>query len=41
NAQPCRYVWSAKGEDILRKIQRAREVMAGTPVENVLSETEH
>ncbi|OSO03307.1 hypothetical protein BV356_03957 [Pseudomonas syringae pv. actinidiae] len=24
NAQPTRYVWSAKGEDILNKIQRAR-----------------
>ena len=24
NAQPKRYVWSAKGEKILRKIQRAR-----------------
>lgn len=41
NAQPCRYVWSGKGEDILRKIQRAREAMAGTMQENVLSETEH
>lgn len=27
NAQPKRYVWRAKGEDILRKIQRAREAM--------------
>ena len=25
NAQPIRYVWKAKGEDILNKIQRARE----------------
>ena len=41
NAQPCRYVWSAKGEDILRKIQRAREAMARENKENVLSETEH
>lgn len=41
NAQPCRYVWNAKGEDILRKIQRAREAMAETMKENVLSETEH
>lgn len=24
NAQPTRYVWSAKGEDILNKIQRPR-----------------
>ncbi|NCE88410.1 IS630 family transposase [Pseudomonas sp. Q1] len=28
NAQPTRYVWNAKGEDILNKIQRAREAMA-------------
>ncbi|MNH36733.1 hypothetical protein D3C79_975570 [compost metagenome] len=41
NAQPCRYVWSAKGEDILRKIQRAREAMARENKENVLSETGH
>lgn len=27
NAQPTRYVWNAKGEDILNKIQRAREAM--------------
>jgi len=27
NAQPTRYVWSAKGEDILNKIQRAREAV--------------
>ncbi|KPB31820.1 ISPsy25 [Pseudomonas savastanoi pv. phaseolicola] len=24
NAQPTRYVWNAKGEEILNKIQRAR-----------------
>ncbi|GFM80720.1 hypothetical protein PSCICN_14120 [Pseudomonas cichorii] len=41
NAQPCRYIWSAKGEDILRKIQRAREPMTGENEESVLSETEH
>lgn len=41
NAQPCRYVWSAKGEDTLRKIQSARDAMAGTLKENVLSETSH
>lgn len=35
NARPCRYVWSAKGEDILRKIQRAREAMARQSKENV------
>ena len=28
NAQPTRYVWNAKGEDTLNKIQRAREAMA-------------
>jgi transposase len=28
NAQPTRYAWNAKGEDILNKIQRARETMA-------------
>lgn len=41
NAQPCWYVWSAKSEDILRKIQRAREAMARENKENVLSETGH
>jgi len=25
NAQPTRYVWDANGEDILSKIQKARE----------------
>lgn len=28
NAQPTHYVWNAKGEDILKQIQRAREAMA-------------
>ena len=28
NAQRTRYVWNAKGEEILNKIQRAREAMA-------------
>lgn len=27
NAQPTSYVWNAKAEDILNKIQRAREAM--------------
>jgi hypothetical protein len=31
NAQPTRYVWSVKGEDILKKIQRARQAMASQP----------
>lgn len=41
NAQPSRYVWNAKGEDILRKIQRAREAMASQSKENIFSETVH
>ncbi|MDU8260361.1 IS630 family transposase, partial [Pseudomonas syringae pv. actinidiae] len=28
NAQPTRYVWNTKGEDILNKIQRARVAMS-------------
>lgn len=28
NQNPKRYVWKAKGEEILRKIQRAREILA-------------
>lgn len=28
NTQPTRYVWNAKGENILNKIQQAREAMA-------------
>ena len=27
NENPKRYVWKAKGEDILRKIQKARQAM--------------
>ncbi|MNC72669.1 hypothetical protein D3C75_1237550 [compost metagenome] len=27
SARPARYVWNAKGEEILRKIRRAREGM--------------
>ena len=27
NAQPTRYVWNAKGEEILNTIQRAREAL--------------
>ncbi len=27
NAKPTRYTWNAKGEDILRKIQRAKQVL--------------
>ena len=35
NAQPTRYVWNAKGEDILNKIQRAREAMGTQANERV------
>jgi len=38
NAQPCRYFRSAKGEDILHKVQRAKKAMNGTIKENDLSE---
>ena len=41
NAQPNLYVWNAKGEDILRKIQRAREAMTSQPKENVFSKPAH
>ncbi|KPZ15851.1 ISPsy25, transposase [Pseudomonas amygdali pv. ulmi] len=27
NAQPTRYVWNSKGEEILNKIQRGREAL--------------
>ncbi len=37
NALPSRYGWSAKGEEILSKIQRAREAMASQRKENVFS----
>ncbi|KPW51156.1 ISPsy25, transposase [Pseudomonas syringae pv. antirrhini] len=30
NAQPTRYVWNAKGEEILNKIHRAREALDAT-----------
>ncbi|NMZ99350.1 IS630 family transposase, partial [Pseudomonas lundensis] len=41
NAQPTRYVWSAKGEDILSKIQRAREALASQANGVNNSETAH
>lgn len=41
NAKPSLYVWNAKGEDILRKIQRAREAMTSQSKENAFSETAH
>lgn len=41
NAQLTRYAWHAKGEDILRKIQRARAALAAQHKGNVISETAH
>ncbi len=35
NANPQRYIWKAKGEDILRKIQKAREAQAKSVELNV------
>jgi hypothetical protein len=31
--QPTRYVWNAKGEEILSKIQRAREALETVQIE--------
>src|SRR6201984_1883442 len=39
NANPRRYVWKAKGEDILRKIDAARRALAAQ--RNLISETSH
>src|ERR1700756_1557410 len=42
NDNPRRYVWKAKGEDILRKIDAARQARAALqPASNVISETAH
>jgi hypothetical protein len=42
NENPRRYVWKAKGEDILRKIDAARAALAVVQSErNAISETEH
>ena len=42
NDNPRRYVWKAKGEDILRKINTARQALAAaTPDSNATSETPH
>src|SRR6202040_3674600 len=42
NENPRRYVWKAKGEDILRKINTARQVLAAATAEsNSISETAH
>jgi hypothetical protein len=44
NDNPRRYVWKAKGEDILRKINAARRTLtlaAGPGSSNPILETEH
>jgi len=42
NEDPRRYVWKAKGEDILRKINAARQALAVVqPDSNSISETAH
>ena len=42
NENPRRYVWKAKGEDILRKINAARQALAALqPESNAVSETAH
>src|SRR5438067_1124743 len=42
NENPQRYVWKAKGEDILRKIDAARQALAAfQPPSNAISETAH
>jgi hypothetical protein len=42
NDNPQRYVWKAKGEDILRKIDAARQALAALqPTSNAISETAH
>jgi transposase len=42
NDNPKRYVWKAKGEDILRKINAARQVLAARQSQsNAISETPH
>ena len=42
NENPRRYVWKAKGENILRKINAARRALAALqPASNAVSETAH
>src|SRR5437867_2635695 len=42
NDNPRRYVWKAKGEDILRKIDAARRALAAGPAQcNSISDTSH
>lgn len=38
NAQLGRYVWNAKGEEVLSKIQRAREALASPINRDFISE---
>ena len=42
NDNPRRYVWKAKGEDILRKINAARQALVALqPESNAVSDTAH
>ena len=42
NYNPRRYIWNAKGEDILRKIDAARQALAARQSQsNSISETQH
>jgi hypothetical protein len=42
NENPRRYLWSAKGEDILRKIDTARRALGAFQTQrNSISETSH
>jgi hypothetical protein len=42
NDNPQRYLWKAKGEDILRKIDAARRALAaGRAQSNPISDTSH
>jgi hypothetical protein len=42
NDNPRRYIWKANGEDILRKIDAARQALAALqPESNAISETAH
>lgn len=41
NARPTRYVWNAKGEEVLNKIRRAREAIETQMEGQVISKTAH
>lgn len=41
NARATRYVWNAKGEEILSKISRAREAMETQMEGQIISRTAH